>query len=120
MRSCTPNKTTKESLVKLNVYSIFDNASGLYSRPFFTQADGEAVRHFSDIACDDKHPVGMHPADYTLFRLGIFDDVTGNLTDELNSPLTNGLECASRKMNEDKVPLFDERMKTDGAGALAT
>ncbi len=106
--------------MKLNTYSIFDTASGLYSRPFFTQADGEAIRHFSDIACNAEHPVGMHPADYTLFRLGIFDDVTGQLTNEDNSSLTNGLECVAKSRNVENLDLFEKTVeKSDGLGAAA-
>ncbi len=102
----------------LNMYSIFDKASALYSRPFFTQADGEAVRHFSDIACDAEHPVGMHPADYTLFRIGMFDDTTGTLTDETNSSLANGLELAAKaqNVNKENLELFDKDVKLDGLG----
>jgi len=89
--------------MKLNVYSIFDNASGLYSRPFYAQSDGEAIRSFSDIACDADHPIGMHPADYTLFRVGIWDDNTGKLTDEDNSSLCNALERVSARPNTDQI-----------------
>ncbi len=99
MRSRTPIAIQKGTLMKLNIYSIYDTASGLYSRPFFTQSDGEATRSFTDIATDAEHPIGKHPADYTLFRLGIFDDTTGKLTDEENSSMTNALECISNSRN---------------------
>ncbi len=78
--------------MKLNIYSIYDTATGLYSRPFFTQSDGEAIRSFSDISSDADHPIGKHPEDYTLFRLGIFDDTSGTMTDEVNSSLCTALE----------------------------
>lgn len=99
MRTRTAIATTKGTLMKLNVYSIYDQASGLYSRPFFTQSDGEAIRSFSDIATDAEHPIGKHPADYTLFRLGIFDDRDGNLTDEDNSALSTALQAISETRN---------------------
>ncbi len=99
--------------MKLNVYSIFDTASGLYSRPFFTQSDGEAIRSFSDIANDAEHPVGRHPADFTLFRLGIFDDRDGKLTDEVSSSLTNALQCLAnaRSVDKDNLELFTEELQ---------
>ncbi len=94
--------------MKLNVYSIYDQASGLYSRPFFTQSDGEALRSFSDIANDAEHPIGKHPADYTLFRLGIFDDRDGKLTDENNSTLSTALQTISdsRNIKDDNGDLY--------------
>ena len=91
MRS-SANFRKKEGTMKLNIYSIFDTASGLYSRPFFTQSDGEAVRSFNDIATDVEHPIGKHPEDYTLFRLGVFDDIKGHFHDESNQSLMTALE----------------------------
>ena len=100
--------------MKLNVYSIYDNASSLFSRPFFTQSDGEAIRSFSDIATDAEHPIGKHPADYTLFRLGIFDDNTGKLIDENNGALENALQSISRtkNINDDNMDLFKQDLTT--------
>ncbi len=85
--------------MKFNVYSIYDTASGLYSRPFFTQSDGEAVRSFQDIATDETHPVGKHPEDYSLFRIGLFDDGCGLLTNEQNDCLVTGVEMVAAVRN---------------------
>ncbi len=91
--------------MKFNTYSIFDTATGLYSRPFFTQSDGEAIRSFSDISCDAEHPIGKHPEDYTLLRLGTFDDTTGKLNDEDNSSLATALELiAGSRNNTPDIP----------------
>lgn len=87
--------------MKLNVYSIFDTASGLYSRPFFDQADAAAKRAFGGLVQDAEHPLGQHPEDYSLFRLGIFDDVTGTLHDEHNECLVTGMESLSSAQNLD-------------------
>lgn len=99
--------------MKHNVYSIYDTASGLYSRPFFTQSDAEAIRSFTDIACDTEHPIGKHPQDYTLFRLGIFDDNDGKITDEVNSSLSNGLQAiaAMRTVDKDNLDLFEKTVE---------
>ncbi len=98
--------------MKHNAYSIFDVASGLYSRPFFTQADNEAIRSFKDIALDADHPIGKHPADYTLFRIGIWDDTTGNFSDELNGSLCNGLEVVSnaQNVNQDNITVMEHSL----------
>ena len=108
--------------MKLNIYSIFDTASGLYSRPYFTQSDGEAIRSFHDIAVDAEHPVGRHPADYTLFRLGIFDDNTGKLIDEDNSSLCNALEriASAQNVKQDELDLFDKKLTPEIGQAQGT
>lgn len=94
--------------MKLNIYSIYDSASGLYSRPFFTQSDAESVRSFSDIAIDSDHPIGKHPEDYTLFRIGNFDDNTALLNNEANESLATALEriASTRNVNQDNLDLF--------------
>jgi len=82
--------------VKLNAYTIYDVASGVYMRPFFSQADGQAVRGFNDIATDADHEVGKHPEDYTLYRIGSFNDTTGKMEGEELEKLTTGLEAVHR------------------------
>ena len=81
--------------MRMNVYSIFDTASGTYMRPFYTQADGEAVRMFNDLVTDPEHAVGKHPEDYSIWRLGTFDDNKGDLKDEVNECLQMGINAKS-------------------------
>ena len=45
--------------------------------PFFMKSTGEAVRAFSDLANDRQTMVGQHPADFTLFKIGDFEDRHG-------------------------------------------
>lgn len=81
--------------MRLNAYSIFDVAAGVYSRPFFTASDGEARRSFGDIALDAEHPIGMHPKDYTLVRVGRWDDNKGKLDGETVESLATALEMVA-------------------------
>jgi len=88
--------------MKLNAYTIYDVASGVYMRPFFSQADGQAIRGFKDIATDAEHEVGKHPEDYTLYRFGTFDDTEGKMTGTDLRKLMTGLECISDSRQIDK------------------
>lgn len=65
--------------MRLNVYSIYDRASGIYDRPWVAHSDQAASRSFGDISCDAEHPIGQHPEDFTLFRVGTWDDNKGEL-----------------------------------------
>jgi len=96
--------------MKLNTYSIYDTASALYSRPFFTQSDGEAIRSFSDICQDAEHPIGKHPECYTLVRIGMFDDATGKFSDELNESLKTGLEAIAQSKNPNNLDMFEQEL----------
>lgn len=75
----------------LQVYTIFDSAAKCYQRPFYCQADGEALRAFVDLAEDKEHPVGKHPEDYSLWRIGSYNDNSGLLI----AP-EGGMECLAR------------------------
>ena len=92
--------------MKLNAYTIYDVASGVYMRPFFSQADGQAVRGFKDIATDAEHEVGKHPEDYTLYRIGTYNDTKGELKGEELEKLATGLEMVSQDRNPNQQDLI--------------
>lgn len=75
--------------MKLFMYSIFDSASGVYDRPFCALTDAAAIRSFADIAVDESTPIGRHPEDFSLFRVGLFDDNKGAIEPQ-------NAECISR------------------------
>jgi len=85
--------------MKLNIYTIYDTASGLYMRPFCQQSDGAAIRTFSDLAMDPEYEVGKHPEDYSLFRIGVYDDNTAAIAVEDRECLTTALELVSKALN---------------------
>lgn len=65
--------------MKTNAYSIRDVKADVFHAPFFMPTDGAAVRAFADVANDTGTQIGRHPADFTLFHIGSFDDATGYL-----------------------------------------
>lgn len=85
--------------MKLNAYSIYDTASGAYTRPFFLQSDAQALRTFKDVCNDSEHEIGKHPEDYTLFRIGIFDDNRAELIKETPEALATALEMVAKARN---------------------
>nr|UXQ88119.1 MAG: nonstructural protein [Microvirus sp.] len=91
--------------MKLNAYTIYDVASGVYMRPFFSQADGQAIRGFKDIATDAEHEIGKHPEDYTLYRIGSFNDTSGKMEGENLEKLSTGLQCVHKDRNPNKAEL---------------
>lgn len=98
--------------MKLNVYAIYDKAVNAYMRPFVMQADGQAIRVFSDMAVDADHEISKHPEDYSLFRIGEFDGNTGALVG--SEPRCIGraheLAAASRKVNPNQMKLLEEKV----------
>ncbi len=83
--------------VKIQAFVIYDMASEVYSKPFFSLTNGEAIRTFSDAVNHLDSPYNKHPADYTLFHIGAFDDSLGCL----ESTLPSNLGSAMTYLNDD-------------------
>ena len=64
----------------LRMYSIFDAAIGAYTPPFAARADGEAVRSFKSTLLDPNHPMAKFPEHYSVVRVGLYDDATGQMS----------------------------------------
>lgn len=103
-------------MMKMQVYTIFDSAAGVYLRPFFCNSDGSAKRMFSDIAIDAEHEVGRHPEDYSLCRIGRYDDASAKLDAEDVEVLATGLAvvASARNVNKDNLELFDKQLPKIG------
>jgi len=76
--------------MQTNIYSVFDSKAQTFCRPFFSNNDQTAMRDFASAANDHNLDIGRHPTDFTLFRLGSFQDVTGLITIEA-TPVSLGL-----------------------------
>lgn len=63
----------------LKIFSVYDSKAEAYLPPFFVASKGAAIRMFSDACNDVGHNFFKHAEDYTLFELGEFDDLTGNI-----------------------------------------
>lgn len=100
----------------LHAYSIFDVKAQIWHAPFFMVADGAAARAFSDLANDASTTIGKHPADYTLHRVGSFDDNTGRLLSDQPVHIAHAVSLVQRQ-----PALFDgpERSAANGSDAPA-
>jgi len=68
--------------MKLVIFSVYDLKAKAYLPPFFLPKEEMAVRVFTDCVNDPTHQFSKHPNDYTLFKLGDFNDDTGELFPE--------------------------------------
>ncbi|AXH77496.1 MAG: nonstructural protein [Microviridae sp.] len=68
----------------VGVYSVYDAAVKAYLPTFVSRTDAEAQRSFVEAVADPKHQFSKHASDYTLFRLAVFDDVTGEFKAEID------------------------------------
>jgi len=56
------------------IFTVYDDKTQAYLKPFFASTKGEAMRIFGD-ACNDPASVFFkHPADYHLSEIGDYND----------------------------------------------
>lgn len=66
--------------MKLYMYAIRDSKAEAYAQPFFMQNDQIAVRAFMATIEDPNSKCNKYPNDFSLYRIGDWDDNTGGLT----------------------------------------
>lgn len=66
----------------LKVYSFYDVRVSAYMTPFFARADGEAIRLADQEANRDGSQIAGYPEDYSVYRVGTWDEGTGRLERE--------------------------------------
>lgn len=76
--------------MKINVYSTHDIKTGIYDHPFYQQNNAVALRSLENhlrraMQAGQPNELLDHPADFTLFCLGSYDNLTG-LFDLLEVP----------------------------------
>lgn len=79
--------------MKLFVFCVHDLKAKVFMQPWCAVNDAVAVRHFTSSvnadAGDRSSAISINPEDFTLFRVGEFDDHTG-LVSPLEAPVSLG------------------------------
>lgn len=90
------------------LFTICDTAAGAYLPPFILPTLQMGRRAFSDCVCDKNHAFNKHPADYTLFYIGTWDEQEGKVTyHEKHESLGNGIDYVKNDVspNQEQLPL---------------
>ena len=91
--------------MKIKMFTVFDSKVGAYLQPFFMQSTGAAMRAFEDSCNDPQMQFNKHPADFTLFEIGEYDDSDASvILLENKISLVSALECLAVKESS-PVPL---------------
>lgn len=65
--------------MRLGIYSVYDSKAKAYLPPFFLPNDALAVRAVVGCTRDPDHSFAKFPLDYSLHKMGSFDDQSGRL-----------------------------------------
>lgn len=90
----------------LKVFAIYDSKAEAYLQPFFTSTIGMAIRSFEQAANDPQTQFHRHPADFTLFNIGEYDDETGTLV-SLVAKVSLGTALELKKGPTPVTPIFE-------------
>lgn len=84
------------------VFAVRDSKLGVFMVPFNQDHVGQALRAFEGIAQSTETLVGKYPADFALYELGTWDDITGAYSNHAHpAMLGTALEVldSARKLN---------------------
>lgn len=89
--------------MRILVFSVFDSKVAVFGAPMFNQYEADMIRAFSDAVNDGSNANNMwfrHPEDYSLFAVGEFDNLTGELKGHLprNLVTASALKAAGGQM----------------------
>lgn len=89
----------------LKVFAVYDSKVQAYMAPFFMRTRGEAARSWEGVVNKPDTAFCAHPADFTLFEVGEYDDSNGRLT-SLNVFVPVGTALEFKKAPEAPIPMF--------------
>jgi len=70
---------------KKSCFAILDVKANAFMTPFFHATPGQAIRDFSAAVRKGGSVISDYPDDFTLYHIGIFDDLSG-LLEPVNPP----------------------------------
>lgn len=74
--------------MKVNMYAVYDAKSGIYTHPICTVNEQTMLRNMA-IAKETEKMYQQFPEDFTVFKVGEYDDTTGKITNITPEAITN-------------------------------
>jgi len=68
-----------------DIFTIRDSKADSYGIPFYSPTPGTAERQLKDLTNDPQSMVCKYPEDYDLYKIGSYNQLTGNIT-KLDTP----------------------------------
>ncbi len=63
-----------------DIFAVYDVVAERYLQPFFGENPGSAIRGFATVCGEPDHQFAIHPSDYSLFHIGTWDELKGEIT----------------------------------------
>ena len=88
--------------MKAQVYVVRDSQADATMRPFFFERDAVAIRSFILSVTNANEAMSNTPEDFTLYRVGTYDDESMFLVGEDPVRLINGLEAVQAREGDQR------------------
>lgn len=86
--------------MKVKLYAVLDRDSGVYDGPVGCNADGVAIRNFTNMARNPESPIGRNPECFSIWRVGEWDDSTGSVIPETKKCLAHAIDLLTPNEEE--------------------
>lgn len=97
--------------MKLQIFALYDKKALAYVDVFHFPQIGQAIRQLEDLL-KTQHPVSKHPADYDLYTLGSFDDISGTIN-PIIPPQFLQTALSLTNQNTQKISLVNNNSKEE-------
>lgn len=78
------------------LYAILDNKAEFYRGPYCARSRAEALRDFQRVANETETQIGRHPEDFTLYVIGEFNDITGEVIPHAHASLGKAVDYVQK------------------------
>lgn len=72
--------------MKQLIFAIRDSKVGAFMQPWFAPNKEVACRLFGDLVRESGHQVNLHPEDYSLYYIGLWDPKEGSVQGDVDCP----------------------------------
>lgn len=93
--------------MKHKVFCVYDSKVEAYMTPFVFRSTGEALRSFETTVNDPQSNLCRHPADFTLFEIGEFQEEDGTIA-PYSAKKSLGLALDFKKQPQEQLPMFNK------------
>lgn len=102
--------------MKTMVYAVYDSKTEMYSTPHFIVNKGTALRSWVDAANAPDSHIAKHPGDYTMFEIGTWDDVRGEIVMH-HAKISLGTALEFKKAHSGLQAMMQDESTLNGANA---
>jgi hypothetical protein len=89
--------------MQLQIFAIYDKKAEAHLNPFFLSQKGQALRELQQAVQNEKTMIFQYPEDFSLWKLGDFDNRTGILIPLVKPEFLEEASVYAKDKSEEKT-----------------